>query len=477
MPMPQGGLPVPQQPVQMMTAPSGLEQMKQMLQIQQQQYAQQQASTDRIHALQGRRDDLINQQIEGMNVGYDAAYPEPKPNLLSSFAAGVRGAGAFPGTKPALGTFLGAMTGLDYQNKDMENRSRARALAQAKLAENEGVLRTKGLDSDIKSEVEILKANKLASSFARGAAGSMDHSTLTGSQKSAIYQMNYKKAVESGVEDPEVWAMEKTMRDIQALDSGQTGIAPTEQPTLKSAAELAGSKTDATKASELHFANVDKNYKAPAASADKILADLDSIEKLGPITGTGAEAWRWIGNAAASLGVDNALTRNAGSLTEASKIIARSVNDRVRQEVGVQTASDVQRFQDEVQKITEPKAVFDFTIRYAREIAKLAQDKATFADYWNSNMLTGKDQQGNPISGGTKFTNTGMDSVWKAAMAENGPIMEMVGGKPMFKSEWVERFIAKYGKGTTDPEELSQLSNDAVRQWVKFSKENKNRGR
>lgn len=483
--MPQGGLPV----APPISAPSGLQQMQQMLQMQQAQYKQQQEAVQRIRTIQTKRDSLVDDQIKATSEAMDRAYPGGSRDILSGITAGIRGAGAYPFNKTGLGTVMGAITGLDYMNRDADTQDRRRALMQAKQVESAGNTRLKNIDEDIKSETDIMKVSKLAGSLRGGGAGSMDHSVLTGSQISSIYQMFVKKFTDARVDgDIPALAMEATKKAVGELNGGTpiqppviasgTGVqqqvagAPTqpapkaEPPSmLKPDPVKQAGDTEASKSlNKASMEDYEKNFRQPASAADNILSSVETIKTLGPVTGTAAEQLNWLGNAMATVGLDNSMVANAKNLSEAKKILMKLSNDRIRQEVGVQTASDEARFKAELAQITDPKEVFEMTMRYMKEAALRAKDKAAFAEWFMSNATTGNDPQGNAHANPSgRFNVNSLNSAWSNIQKQTqGPMIINIGGKPVFKHQYIESFIKKYGEDT---------GSEAEQMWVKKSKE------
>ncbi len=457
--------PVAAQPLMAPGRPiSGLEQMQQLLQMQQQAATQQKDSIGRIRNLQTQRDNI---DTSAVSEAYDRAYPGAQPNLLSSFAAGVRGASAFPGSKPLVGNILGTMTGLDYQNRVGEEQNRARALMQAKLSEDAANRNSKNINTDLNTEVDILKASKLAGG-AGARLGSMDHTAWTGSNFANVFKKNLDLLAKSRSELPAA-----EMNDLALkLTNYQKGVAegtidpstapPVDLPegvtlTAPNPATQAGQVKAAGENEDVYFKNLQANYKAPASAADKILADIDTVEKLAPVTGTGANVEKFLGNVMASFGASNSFTKNAANMTEAAKIYARSVNDRVRQEVGVQTDSDIRRFQAEVSSMTDPKEIFDFTNNYVKEIALKAQAKASFGDAFNVNHTDPESKEAQ-----TKFHASKLDSYWRTANDTYGPLVNKIGGRIVTRSQYIQAFTNKYGP---------DAGAEAEQMWVKKSKE------
>lgn len=457
---------------------SALSQMQQMLMARQ--GVQQQNSINNIRDLQTQRNSV---DMSAVDEAYDRAYPGAQPSLLSSFAAGVRGSGAFPGSKPLMGTLLGTATGLDYQDKVMSAQDRERALMQAKLAERGASNKNKSINADINAEVDILKASKLAAGLGGlGSSGTMDHTKWTATnfanmlkknmdmlaksrselsgqelQALALRLTQHQQAVAEGTEEADLSSTTGSEGGDRVLPEGISLTAP--DPV-----EQAGSSAMASGTAKSFLTNYENNYQLPASHANEIISMTDSIKNLAPVTGTGAEAMKWLGNALGTIGVDGSLVSNAANLTEAKALLTRAMNTRLLMEKGVQTASDEQRFRDELAKITDPKAVFEFMNNYSKEIALRSLEKSNFGSQYVG------------LVGEKKARPMEMDSNWQTVFNSMGPSFQNVGGRPMFRHQWIDGFKARYGNKPEYKEDPGQLYIDAERNWLKYAKEN-NSGR
>jgi hypothetical protein len=472
-----GGLGQVGQPQQMVpgTPVSGLEQMRQLLMGQQE---EQQRAVNNIRGLQQQRDLTVNSQLGEMRNQYSEAYPEPDTSLLSHFTSGVRGAAAFPGSKPLIGTVLGAATGLDYQNKQERMSSSNRAQALAKVAENEGNVLTKDIDSEIKNEVDILKANKLSAGLLGSGRGTMDHSGPTGTVIAGIYKKNLDIFVAARDPDAEAHAMEKTQRDLQTLYGANINIGGVQSTPIASSIPaasaiptagkpnliprdpitVAGATEAAKKEAELDVQHANDRYTVPAKVADTVLSKVQGIRDLNPTTGTIAALTEPLGNLLGSMGVENAFTNNAANLGAVNTYLVKLSNDLTTQWKGVQTEGDVIRAKAESARITDQEKLFRFNLGRMQEMAERAKGAASFAASFKNDHGQYRTKEGKHV-----------DEVWDRVRDDAfGPTFINYGGEPVFRHEWVKAYIrANEGRGK-EPEEVNNAASAA---WLKVSKQ------
>jgi hypothetical protein len=194
-----------------------------------------------------------------------------------------------------------------------------------------------------------------------------------------------------------------------------------------------------------------KAFHEPAVAAEGTLSTVNQLRSVPFTPGAFANQKKTIGNLMEAVGLKGSLVTEASNIENASKLIAQEVNSKVRAEVGVQTDSDVVRQAAESAKITDPKASFQFALNQMEENARRKIERSAFVKQMETKPEAAK---------------TDMRTEWlKHADETLGPSMINYGGKPVFRTQFINQAVAQ--NPDMDPAEAKTA---AAKAWLDLGK-------
>ena len=190
-----------------------------------------------------------------------------------------------------------------------------------------------------------------------------------------------------------------------------------------------------------------------AASAANQKSVFDMLQKERPKTGLFADAEKVVGGLFSALGQDpNSPTiQNAMKTRNAEQLLSQLTNASLKAEKGVQTKTDEVRIYKEFPKTTDFQKVWDFSIKLGQERAQRKLEQRDFYDQ------VANENRGTPVGARRK---------WDQEMS-NDPITQYLGGKLIFRSDFLRAYEAKY----------PDLGRDgAIAKWREMEQEYQKRG-
>lgn len=234
-------------------------------------------------------------------------------------------------------------------------------------------------------------------------------------------------------------------------------------PVAQAPAAIQGSqlKTEAERKREKEFATNDEKAAAEVLGtwrnqgnqAESALNTVSNIRALRDRFEPGkfAEVRSELGAYLDAIGFKTKLGDEAKNIQTVSKMLQQEVNDRMTLEKGVQTEGDTQRFTKAYAAVKDTPGAFDFTLGMIKEQALRKQMRVEFAEQYMK-------QNG---------TMAGMQTAWKKHNESVGPMLTPdVGGRPMWRHDWVDETVSKTLAAHPDADELD-VRQRAEKDWFR----------
>ena len=285
---------------------------------------------------------------------------------------------------------------------------------------------------------------------------------------SGVQQQRDQEAIsmiQNIIDSPNATEAEKQQAaaDLQALQKYQkipTGIKPQQaaatsatpaNPGLTTSAERAGQKKSA-ELMESSGNEIMKQWQTERNQANDQLNTYAMIKALRPEFETGftAPIKEKVGAALDAFGIKGGMPKEARNLQAVNKMIREQVNARMTQEKGVQTEGDTQRFSQAYLNTQDTPYAFDLMLGMIKESSLRKQDRAQLAEDYIANNKS----------------HAGIQKAWEDRRDKVlGPMLINVGGKPMWRHEYIEK--AKELNSDADPAEVEAY---AAKKWLELSK-------
>ena len=196
-----------------------------------------------------------------------------------------------------------------------------------------------------------------------------------------------------------------------------------------------------------------ETVQTEAAAAEQQKAAFETLRKLQPNTGLFANAEQVVGGLFSALGQDpnSPAIQNAMRTRNAEQVLSQLTNASLKAEKGVQTKTDEVRIYKEFPKTTDFKQVWDFSVKLGQERAQRKLDQRDFFD---------------SVAAQNNGTPTRARQMWDKQMS-NDPITQYLGGKLIFRSDFIRAYENKY----------PDLGRDgAVQKWREMEQDYQARG-
>ena len=196
-----------------------------------------------------------------------------------------------------------------------------------------------------------------------------------------------------------------------------------------------------------------ETVQAEAAAAAQQKAAFDALQKIKPQTGLFANAEQVVGSLFSALGQDpnSPTVQNAMRTRNAEQILSQLTNASLKAEKGVQTKTDEVRIYKEFPKTSDFQQVWNFSVKLGQERAQRKLEQRDFFD---------------TVAAQNNGTPTRARQLWDRQMT-NDPITQYLGGKLIFRSDFIRAYESKY----------PDLGRDgAVQKWREMEQDYQARG-
>lgn len=225
-------------------------------------------------------------------------------------------------------------------------------------------------------------------------------------------------------------------------------------PGLTTSAQRAGQKKSA-ELLEQGGAEVMKQWQTERNQANDQLNTYSMIKALRPEIETGLTApiREKLGAAFDAFGIKGGLPKEARNLQAVNKMIREQVNQRMTLEKGVQTEGDTQRFQQAYLNTQDTPYAFDLMLGMIKESSLRKQARAQLGE---EHVAKSK-------------SHANLQQQWENVRDKQlGPMLLQVGGKPMWRHEYIEKAIEL--NADSDP---SAVEAYAAKKWLEMSRKGK----
>lgn len=220
-------------------------------------------------------------------------------------------------------------------------------------------------------------------------------------------------------------------------------------PIVRQETQKARNKT----AEEVAKAQVDQisKFKDEATAGQNMISTVNELKQLKFNPGMFAKWKQRGGNLAEAFGNDGPLAKMAAQSGNAESLLQSLSNARISLEKGVQTRDDEIRFKNEIAKITDPKAAFDYMLKHMNEMGLKAQEKANvYEDFRHKN-------------GGVTYD--GADKVWEERQKQYGGMVKKYGGGFVGRSEFINAIVSDPANVKAYKGDKAALQQRAEKEW------------
>jgi hypothetical protein len=258
-------------------------------------------------------------------------------------------------------------------------------------------------------------------------------------------------------------AMKKDIADVGRRPSAGVAVKPA--VVTPAAADIAGVTmgTKADQQGDIKMAEGTATQKTklymdtihtPAVAARQTRQNNEVLDTIDMNPNKFANMQTTLGSWMSAAGMKGSLVDKAVDFASASKILLQESNSKVRGEVGLQTDEDARRMVDEGLKITDPKKVFQFVKAQQNEAADRKIARSEFV----------RQQESLPDA-----ARRDAIAEWDKYSRNNlGPMVVSYGGRPVFRSEYIEKMVADNPKA-----DAAEVRDYAAKDWMKLAKEKK----